>query len=177
MIRVGDGDDAADYRRLETTNLDVVTIFGRGTAKRSLYRQIGVHNGPTFDPVTARCGLIKNATPRAARMLGAFIGAVPSRKAILLLQQLGIRTLSRSSADRIAQAYGEHLEEHRDELDSLLIEEFEIPDDVTAVSVSVDRVSVATWLTSSAGHSTIGTVTRSTPHVAGGCRRTVQTTR
>lgn len=143
LIRVGEGDDALDFQRLEPSNLDVVTVFGRGTTKRSLFRQIGVRNGPTVDPATLRCGLVHHATPKAAKMIGAFIAAVPSREALKLLQQVGIRSLSRATIERVAQAYGERLEEHRDELDSALIEEVEIPEEATAVSVSVDRVSVA----------------------------------
>lgn len=143
LIRVEESEDCTDFRRLELTHLDVVTVFGRGTVQRSLFRQLGVRNGPTVDPVTLRCGLLNHATPRAAKMLGAFIAAVPSREALKLLQQCGIRSLSRSSVERIAQAYGEHLEEHRDELDSVLIEAVDIPEEATAVSVSVDRVSVA----------------------------------
>ena len=133
--------DGQKYQRLKETTRPVFTPFGSGSVKRSLYRKVGVRNGPTIDPVTLRCGLVKRATPRAGSLYSAFIASVPSREASKLLQQLKIQT-SRSSLDRIAQAFGERFEDHREELDTVLIEDFVIPEEAVAVSVSVDRVSV-----------------------------------
>lgn len=135
-------DDTRTYRRLEPTSCEVVTPFGRGSIERSLYRETGVHNGPTIDPVALRCGLLSSATPRAVQLIGAFVGAVPSREAETLFQQFGVETLSRSTIERTAQAFGQRLEDNRDELDTALLEEFEIPAETTTVSVSVDRVAV-----------------------------------
>lgn len=134
--------ESRHYRRIEPTTLKVVTPFGRGTIERALYREAGVHNGATIDPVALRCGLLHGATPRAVQLIGAFTAAVPSREAEVLVQQLGIETLSRSTIERIAHHFGEHLEEHRDELDGALLQEFEIPEEAVSLSVSVDRVSV-----------------------------------
>lgn len=131
-----------EFRRLEPTPCKIITPFGRGSLQRSLYREVGVHNGPTIDPVAVRCGLMKNATPRAVQLTGAFVAAVPSREVETLFQQLGIDTLSRSTIERTAQAFGERLEEYRDELDTVLINEFEIPEDAMALSVCTDRVAV-----------------------------------
>lgn len=135
-------EDVRLFRRLEPTSFDIVTPFGRGSIQRSLYREVGVHNGPSIDPVALRCGLMMNATPRAVQIIGAFVGAVPSREAETLLRQIGIDTLSRSAIERTAQAFGQHLEDHRDPLDTALLEVFTIPPQATTISVSVDRVAV-----------------------------------
>ena len=134
--------ETREFRRLEPTTLEIVTAFGRGSIQRSLYREAGVHNGPTLDPVTSRCGLLMGATPRAVQLIGALVGAVPSREAQTLVRQLGIDTLSRSTIERVAQGFGERLEEHRDELEDALLDEFVIPKDATTISLSVDRVAV-----------------------------------
>lgn len=134
--------ETRQFRRLEPTRCEIVTAFGRGSIQRSLYREARVHNGPTVDPITSRCGLLMGATPRAVQVIGAFVGAVPSREAETLVRQLGIDTLSRSTIERVAQGFGERLEEHRDELDDVLLTEFVIPKEATTISLSVDRVAV-----------------------------------
>lgn len=135
-------DESTLYRRLEPASFEVITPFGRGSIQRSVYREIGVRNGPTIDPVALGCGLIHQATPRALQLIGAFGAALPSREAHTLFKQMGIDSLSRSTLERTAQAFGKHLEEHRDEVDSALIETFMIPEQATTLSVSVDRVSL-----------------------------------
>lgn len=142
LLTMSYDDETKSYRRLEPSRCDVVTPFGRGSIERSLYRETGTHNGPTVDPVALRCGLLASATPAAAKLVGAFVGAVPSREAETLVKQFGVDTLSRSTIERTAQALGERLEDHRDELDTTLIDEFEIPASAVTLGASVDRVAV-----------------------------------
>lgn len=142
LLSIAHDGETKTYRRLEPTRCDIVTPFGRGSVERSLYRENGTHNGPTVDPVALRCGLLGNATPGAAKLIGAFVGAVPSREAETLIKQFGVDKLSRSTIERTAQALGERLEHHRDELDTALINEFEIPANAVTLGVSVDRVSL-----------------------------------
>ena len=142
LLPISENDETKTYRRLEPSRFDIVTPFGRGSIERSLYRDTSRRNGLTIDPVALRCGLLEGATPRAVSVIGAFVGAVPSREAQTLIQEFGVDKLSRSAIERTAQALGERLEDHRDELDSALIDEFEVPAKSVTLSLSVDRVSV-----------------------------------
>lgn len=61
MISACSGGKTTEYRRLEPTASEVITPLGRGSIERSLYREMGVRNGPTLDPVALGCGLIVSA--------------------------------------------------------------------------------------------------------------------
>lgn len=130
------------WQRQEPTRLDTRTTFGALVVERSLYRKIGVTNGPTIDPVSIRCGLVDGVTPACSSIVGAYVAALPTREAAQLLSEVGLGDLSRSKLERHAQTLGGMLESRREALENALVETYELPPGAMAVAVSVDRISV-----------------------------------
>ena len=129
------------WRRLDASGLRVLTPYGRGTLARSLYRQVGVANGPTIDPVTLRAGLLEGMTPAAARLVSALQASVPSREGEDLMKQLQIK-LPRSTIERGSAHVASEIEDGSDDMEDDLIKDFELPDEAVAVALSVDRVNL-----------------------------------
>lgn len=136
--------EGRQYRRMsaasETTYL---AMPGRLRVLRHLYREIGVRNGPTIVPLELRTGIVDGLmTPAAAKATAHMLQALTSREAEALAKSLGVVDASRSSIARVGVALGARWEEHRLEGEDALMESFEIPENATAISVSVDRVSM-----------------------------------
>nr|MBA2662448.1 hypothetical protein [Lujinxingiaceae bacterium] len=102
------------FNFIERSPTAVYTPFGCGTLMRGLYRQAGVHNGPTLAPVQLRCGLFEDLTPGAASLTGFLLALTTSREAEAVLKKLAIRGFSRSTLERKGHAVGERLEQERD---------------------------------------------------------------
>lgn len=136
--------DGKRYRRMKSPSLGVYrTVHGPVELHRHLYRQLGVHNGPTLDPIAARCGLVEGRfTPKAGRIAGFLAQAVPSREAAVICGMLGVLPYARTSLFRVGQAMGECWEAHSDEIEDELVSGFEIPESACTVAVAIDRVSM-----------------------------------
>ncbi len=68
------------YRRMEQASS--ATYDGRWGPHRvaeALYREVGVHNGPTIKPIELRVGIIEHMTPDMARVVGALSAQRSSR--------------------------------------------------------------------------------------------------
>lgn len=132
------------YRRLSQRG--VGRYFGlRGvtTIDRSLYREIGVRNGPTIVPVELRAGVVDGLwTPLAAAAAAHLLQDEPSRDAVKTCEALRVMPYSRSSLERGGDSVGLRWEEIRSEAEDKLAEDFIIPAAATTVSVSFDRVSL-----------------------------------
>ena len=66
----------------------------------------------------------------------------PSREAVKAAEQMGILPYSRASFERVAHLAGEQYLEHQADIEDLTIQAFEIPEEVHALSVGLDRVSI-----------------------------------
>jgi hypothetical protein len=132
------------YRRMSSLSRGVYrTVHGPVELDRHLYRQLGVHNGPTLDPIAARCGLVEGRfTPKAARIAAFLAQAVPSREAADICGMAGVLPYSRTTLFRVGQAIGECWEAHSDEIEDELVSAFEIPEEARTVSMAIDRVSM-----------------------------------
>ena len=129
------------WGRLKPTKSAVLTPYGRGSLSRSRYRLVGVHNGPTIDPVEINAGLLGAMTPGAARLTGALQAVTTSREASRLMQTMHIK-LSRSAIERGSALVAEQLEADSDVMEDALIQNFELPPEAVAVALSVDRVNL-----------------------------------
>ncbi len=132
------------YKRLaEETPGNYLGLYGDIVVSRSLYRQVGVRNGPTIDPIALRCGLVDgDMTPAAAVAFGRVAQLAPWRECADLCDSFGVLPYSRSTLQRKGLRVGTLWDEACGEIEEKLIADFEIPDDAAAVSISVDRVSV-----------------------------------
>jgi hypothetical protein len=118
-------------------------LDGEFQVRRHLYRQVGVHNGPTVDPIAVRCGMVDGRyTPAAAAGLAHLAQTAPSREASTLARSLHVLPYSRSTFDRMGTLVGQCWDDIRTVEEQRLIEVFEVPEEAVAVSFAVDRVSV-----------------------------------
>lgn len=137
------GVDGKKFRRLDQASS--ATYFGRFGAhhiEEALYREIGVHNGPTIKPIEVRAGIIEHMMPDMAGVVGRLsadhnsrgldrtlvaVGYVPPSRAFL---QDHVTEMSAEIADDIAE-----LEETSREVEMP-------PRGVASVSCGIDRMSV-----------------------------------
>lgn len=138
--------NGTEYRRMDGTRKRRVFIDLRGSvgASGSLFRQVGVRNGPTIRPLELRAGIVDGrCTPRAAEVVARYFQAVPRDEAMELLGcARALPALTGSSLYRIALALGEQWTAFREDAESVRIETFDLSEAAVAVSVAVDRVTV-----------------------------------
>jgi len=132
------------YKRMaEPTPGHYVSLWGRLEVDRYLYREDGVHNGPTVVPLEVRAGMVSGRwTPAAAKAVAHLHQALPAREAAATCERLQVLGCSRSTLLRAGEMLGEHWQAHRTEAEEHLLRELELEDAAHAVSVSVDRVTV-----------------------------------
>jgi len=119
------------------------TKAGPVTVMRSIYRDDGVRNGPTVDPVSLRAGVVGDGwLPDAAQAMAFVIQQQPSREAHEAMQRVGRLPYSRSSFERVGHEVGKLYETQHVEIEATLITQYEIPVAAASVSVGLDRVSV-----------------------------------
>lgn len=116
---------------------------GEVTIGRKLFRQQGMHNGPTLDVVGARAGVVGDGwLPATATAMAYLLQDGPPRQAERTARQMMRFPYSRSSFERVGHRVGElYVDRHLD-IEGELVEEWVIPDDARSISVALDRVSV-----------------------------------
>lgn len=136
--------DGVEYRRMKQRSRGSYrTLHGLVEVDRHLYRQTGVRNGPTLDPIAARCGIVDGGfTPKAAQLAGFLSQSVPSREAMMTCEMSGVLPYSRSSIFRVGAGMGQRWDLHRDDIEEELVSTFEIPEKARSLSLAIDRVSM-----------------------------------
>jgi hypothetical protein len=135
-----DGKPHARVGRYEAT---YKTRQGPVEVERSLYREVGVRNGPTVDPISLRTGALEDGwLPEAAAAMGHLMGCGTSREAQSTAQALGRLPYSRSSFERVGHAVGAQYGSQRPWVEEALAQAQQVPEQAQSVSVSMDRVSV-----------------------------------
>ena len=132
------------YRRLAERGVGrYFGLRGATAIERSLYREVGVRNGPTVVPLELRAGIVDGLwTPLAAAAAAHLLQDEPSRDAVRTCEALRVMPYSRSSLERGGDRVGLRWEQIRSEAEDQLAADFVVPDEATTVSASVDRVSV-----------------------------------
>jgi hypothetical protein len=111
--------------------------------ERSLYRQVGVRNGPTVDAVSLRAGCVADGwLPEAAQAMAHLLACGTSRDAQATSQALKVLPFSRASFERVGHEVGALYGQQRPRVEAALAERLAVPEGATSVSVSLDRVSV-----------------------------------
>jgi hypothetical protein len=85
------------YRRMEQASS--ATYHGRWGShdiEEGLYREVGVHNGPTIKPIELRVGIIEHMTPDMARIVGQLSADRSSRGVDRTLRAVGLVPPSRA---------------------------------------------------------------------------------
>lgn len=109
---------------------------------RSIFRECGVRNASTVDPVSLRLGSVDGWLPNAAKAAAFLLQQGTSREAEATARELGVLPYSRSSFERVAHEVGERFSVVRDDVEDALVKGYRIPDEARTISVSLDRVAV-----------------------------------
>ena len=119
------------------------TLEGEVKVTRNLYRPDGVRNGKTVDLVGARLGVVEDGwLPEAAAAMAFLLAQGTSRDAEATARALKRLPYSRSSFERVGHSVGSLHGIVRPEVETALIERFELPAEAHSVSVSLDRVAM-----------------------------------
>lgn len=134
---------AQRYRRIGTSEASYYTLAGPARVQRTLYREMGVRNGPAVDPVSLRAGVVGDGwLPRAAQAMAHQVQRGTSREAEAGSVLVGRLPYSRCSFERVGHAVAAQYKRHRQKVEDALIELVPVPTEARSVSVSVDRVSI-----------------------------------
>lgn len=131
------------YTRVGRCSDTYQTMTGPVRVERSLYREDGRRNAKVVDPVSLRAGVVKDGwLPNAARAMAHLMQQGTSREAERTARELGRVPYSRSSFEHVGHAVGELYLGVQAEVEDLLIQEYQVPEEAASVSASLDRVSL-----------------------------------
>lgn len=131
------------YRRLDQPS--AATYFGRFGSHHvaeSLYREAGVHNGPTIKPIELRVGIVEHMTPDMARVVGALSAESSSRALQRTLRIVGHAPPSRAFLADRTTTMGALIADMTADLENIARTVEVVPAKVASVSCGLDRMSV-----------------------------------
>ena len=130
------------YRRCSEGTVRYHTLCGEVAIRRAVYRQVGVHNGPTVVPLDLRAGLWENATPALAFSVTQGFAARPLREYEREMEAAHREVPSRSTLERIGKRIGTAIETSLDETELWVRAAEPFVDGVHSISVGLDRTTV-----------------------------------
>lgn len=131
------------YERVGRDEGSYFTMAGPCLVRRSLYQQVGQPEGPVVDPISLRAGVVQGGwLPQTAQAMAHQVQMNTAREAQQTAKVTRRLPYSDSSFDRVTHAVGALYLSHEQNVEQKLIEAYQIPEEVTGVAVSLDRVSV-----------------------------------
>jgi len=132
------------YRRLEQASSAVYFgCWGTHTVCEALYREVGVHNGPTVKPIERRVGMIaRRMTPDLARIVGALSADDNSRALERRMRTVGMTPPSRAFLEKRLQRMAGELAAEVAQLEQSARKVAPQPAEVASVSCGMDRMAV-----------------------------------
>jgi len=135
--------DGKRYLRVGHGPGDYFCMAGAVSVPRTLYREQGVRNGPTVDPVSLRAGVVGDGwLPRTAQAMAHDIQQGTSREATESNRVKCRLPYSRCSFERVGHLVGKQYQAHRVEVEDALAEFMWVPPEAASVSASIDRTSI-----------------------------------
>jgi len=131
------------YRRMsQSSSTCYAGAWGRHVVNEPLYRQVGIHNGPTIKPIELRAGVVEHMLPSFARIVGEFMAEGTSRKAVRLLRAVGLAPPSRAFLEKRATRMGAEIAATAAALEEAARAVQPPPKGVASVSCGLDRMTV-----------------------------------
>ena len=112
--------------------------WGSHHIEEALYREVGVHNGPTIKPIELRVGIVEHMTPDMARVVGELSGDRSSRGVEKTLRATGLVPPSRAFLAKHTTEMGIEIADHVRNLEQVAREAEVVPTEVTSVSTGLD---------------------------------------
>jgi hypothetical protein len=134
--------DGKRHKRVLTSEATYSVREGTVQVTRGLFRECGVRNAKTVDPVAARMGCVGTWCPDVAKAAAFLLQQGTSREAEETSKATSVLPFSRSSFLRVAHAVGALHDVVRNEVEDELAKRCVIPDVARSLSVSMDRVAV-----------------------------------
>lgn len=135
--------DGHRYRRLEqASSATYHSRCGSHHVEEPLYREVGVHNGPTIKPIELRVGIIEHMTPDMARLVGELSADHSSRGLERTLRATGLVPPSRAFVAKHTTEMGIEIADQVSVLEEVARASEVVPVEVAAVSTGLDRMSV-----------------------------------
>lgn len=130
------------YRRLDQPSSAI--YFGRWgghLVAEPLYRELGLHNGPTLKPLEVRLGIVEHLTPDFARILGELSARCSSRVVEQILEAVGLASPSRAFIEDRLTKMADQVADQIEDLEAKARESQALP---TAASITcgMDRMAI-----------------------------------
>jgi hypothetical protein len=143
--------DGEVHRRVGRYPATYFTSAGPVVVERSIFVPVGgraeteaegeTNERRAIDPVSLRLGVVgRGWLPHTARAMAFLLQQGTAREAAATASELGRLPYSTASFDHVAHEVGALFQEHSETTEQALIEAYQIPEAVTGVSVSLDRV-------------------------------------
>lgn len=137
----------ARYNRVGRCEAPYHTMAGSVMVERSLYRRSGARGGEpegkVVDAVSLRAGVVGDGwLPQTARAMAHQVQGGTSREAAAGNEEVGRLPYSRASFERVTHVVGALTVASHQDVEDVLIDAYEVPEEARSVSVSLDRVSV-----------------------------------
>jgi hypothetical protein len=130
------------YRRLDqSSSATYRSRWGSHHIEEPLYREVGVHNGPTIKPIELRVGIIEHMTPDMARIVGELSADKSSRGVERTLRVTGLVPPSRAFLAKHTTEMGIEIADQAAALEQVARTAEIIPAEVAAISTGLDRMS------------------------------------
>src|SRR5213594_3246838 len=135
------------YTRVGRCEEPYHTMVGSVSVERSLYRQSGERGGQpggrVVDAVSLRAGVVADGwLPATAQAMTHAVQQGTSREAVATAKEYRRLPYCRNSFERVAHVVGALAVADHQDIEDVLIDAMEIPEDASSVSVSLDRVSI-----------------------------------
>ena len=137
--------------------------WGSHHIAEALYREVGVHNGPTIKPLELRVGIIEHMTPDLARIVGELSAEHSSRAVERALRTTGLVPPSRAFLAKRTTAMATEIADAIETCEQAARDAERLPTDVGSVSCGLDRMAVR--MCEPADAATPRSATRTEPYV------------
>jgi hypothetical protein len=128
--------DGCCYRRLDQPSSAIYySRWGDHYIEEPLYRQVGVHNGPTIKPLELRVGIIEKMTPEMARIVGELSAEAGSRSVAKTLRVTGLVPPSRAFIAKRTTGMGVEIAAEIEELEQAARDAEAVPAEVGSVEL------------------------------------------
>ncbi len=129
------------FKRHEPGTVIVHSLCGPLRPRRFTFRQVGVHNGPTVDPMALAAGLVEGATPALAYSVAHGYAQHDMRAHVEALEAAERIAPPRATLERMAKRIAERADEIAPQVEPMLRRTEAVPEGACAVCLGLDRTA------------------------------------